>query len=69
MVLQVNINRSNLTRTEPVICLCGDFYYGKIIEQRVCLQFCVSNRITVKELLKNVAKEFWEVYFITNASI
>ena len=40
--------------------LFGDFYYGKQIEQRVCLKFCVSNGITAKESLKMLQKCFGE---------
>ena len=37
-----------------------DFYYGKKIEQRVCLEFCVSNGITATESLKMLQKCFTE---------
>ena len=40
--------------------LSGDFYYGKKIEQRVCLKFCVSNGITATESLKMLQKCFGE---------
>ena len=37
--------------------LTGDFYYGKKIEQRVCLKFCVSNGITdTKSII------IWRIY-------
>ena len=36
--------------------LSGDFYYGKKIEQRVSLKFCVSNGITATESLKMLQK-------------
>ena len=38
--------------------LSGDFYYGKKIEQRVCLKFCVSNGIAATESLKMLQKCF-----------
>ena len=40
--------------------LSGNFYYGKKIEQRVCLKFFVSNGITATESLKMLQKCFWE---------
>ena len=40
--------------------LSGDFYYGRKIEQRVCLKFCVSNGITAIESLKMLQKYFGE---------
>ena len=40
--------------------LSGDFYYGKKIEQRVCLKFCASNGITATESLKMLQKCFGE---------
>ena len=40
--------------------LSGNFYYGKKIEQRVCLKFCVSNGITATESLKMLQKCFGE---------
>ena len=38
----------------------GDFYYGKKIDQRVCLKFCVSNGITATESLEMLQKCFRE---------
>ena len=40
--------------------MSGDFYYGKKIEQRVCLKFCVSNGITAMESLKMLQKCYRE---------
>ena len=40
--------------------LPGDFYFGKKIEQRVCLKFCVFNGITATESLKMLQKYFGE---------
>ena len=40
--------------------LSGEFYYGKKIEQRVCLKFCVSNGITATKSLKMSQKYFRE---------
>ena len=40
--------------------LSGDFYYGKKIEQRVCMKFCVSNGITAMASLKMLQKCFGE---------
>ena len=43
-----------------VIYYSGNFNYGKTIEQRVCLKFCVSNGITATESLKMLQKCFGE---------
>ena len=40
--------------------LSSDFYYGKKIEQRVCLKCCLSNGIMVTESLKMLRKCFGE---------
>ena len=40
--------------------LSRDFYYGKKIEQRVCLKLCVYNRITATESSKMLQKCFGE---------
>ena len=40
--------------------LSGHFYYGKKIEQRVCLKFCVSNESTATKSLKILQKYFGE---------
>ena len=40
--------------------LSGDFYYGKKIEQRICLKFCISKGNTTTELLKMLQKCFEE---------
>ena len=46
--------------TSISVCLSGDFYYEKKIEKRVCLKFCVSNRITAIGSLKILQKSFEE---------
>ena len=61
----------SLSGRRPLVCiwqplvydaksLSGNFYYGKKIEQRVCLKFCVSNGITATESLKMLQKCFRE---------
>ena len=40
--------------------MSGDFYYGKKIDQRICLKFCVSNGIMATESLKRLQKCYGE---------